>query len=153
MSTRTTFQIGAYAVEGDLHYDAETHLWVSVNHAGIARCGFDPLGSETSGDIVAVAFDPVGRTVTRGRAFGSLEAAKFVGPLISPLSGVIQAQNDAVLRNPASLNDEPFAHWMIEIDPSDLEAELAQLVSGEDAVREWFAEATAKFKAKGMIAE
>ncbi len=153
MTTRETFQIGSYSVAGDLHYDRETHLWVLPDGDGVARCGFDPLGAETSGDIVAVEFDPIGRVMARGDAFGSIEAAKFVGPLVAPLSGTIRAHNMAVLGNPALLNEGPLDHWMIEIEPSDLDSELGGMVTGEAAVRSWFEAEVARFRSRGMLAE
>ena len=80
--------VNGYRLAADRYYDRETHLWVDIGASAAVRCGFDPLGSETSGDIVAVSFEPVGARVERGEAFGSLEAAKFVGPMIAPLSGL-----------------------------------------------------------------
>ena len=146
-----TFRIGRYELDGERFYDRERHLWVMPGD-DTARLGFDPLGSETSGDIVAVSFDPVGTEVERGQVFGSLEAAKFVGPLTSPVAGRITAHNAAVVANPSLLNQAPLDHWLIEV-ALGREEELAGLLRGEGQVRPWFEAEVARFEERGMIAE
>ena len=93
----------------------------------------DALGVETSGTIAQLAFLPVGEPLKRGEAFGSLEAAKFVGPLTSPLSGTVAATNDAVVADPALVERDPYgAGWLVEIDLAD-PAELGNWSPGADA--------------------
>lgn len=151
--TATTFAVGPYRLDAARHYDAEHHLWIQPVAEARVRVGFDPLGAETAGDVVAVALEPVGTRVERGAAYGSLEAAKFVGPLVAPVAGTIAAHNPAVIANPALLNADPMVHWLVEIDlDADLD-DASGLLSGEEAVRDWFATEIERFKQKGMIAE
>ncbi len=151
MAAPTFVAVHGYRLTAGRHYDQETHLWAEVRTLGTARCGFDPLGSETSGDIVAVSFEPVGTRVERGAAFGSLEAAKFVGPLIAPLSGTIRAHNPAVIARPGLLNQDPQAHWLIEIEPDRLEDELPLLLHDSGNVSAWFEREIERFKQEGMV--
>lgn len=159
MTAPNLYAVGPYALAEDLYYDPATHLWVAppaadaAGDGAVARCGFDPLGSETSGDVVAVSFAPVGTRVDRGGAFGSLEAAKFVGPLLAPVSGIVRAHNDAVAARPALLNADPLRHWLIEIELADPEGELPLLLHGREAVASWFAAEVSRFEQRGMIAE
>ena len=153
MTTPAPIAVNGYRLASGRHYDRETHLWVETRAEGAARCGFDPLGSETSGDVVAVSFEPAGTRVERGQAFGSLEAAKFVGPLIAPLSGRVRAHNPAVVARPGLLNQDPQAHWLVEIEPDRLDDELPQLVHDEEEVRAWFEAEIERFKQQGMVAE
>ena len=53
------------------------------DRTGPGRIGMDALGIETSGTLAELSFVPVGTELTAGRPFGQLEAAKFVGPLVS----------------------------------------------------------------------
>jgi glycine cleavage system H protein len=148
------FDVGSYRLAEGRYYDPQTHLWVAAETAGLAaRFGFDPLGSETSGDIVALSFEPVGLEVERGEAFGAIEAAKFVGPLISPVSGTIRAHNTDVLVNPALVNQAPLTHWMVELEPAKLAEEAELMISGREAVSEWFAAEVERFRDRGMVAE
>ena len=158
MSTQTMFAVGDYWLSADRYYDASTHLWVQPRDAAPgpqlpARCGLDPLGSDTTGDIVAVSFEPVGTRVERGEPFGSLEAAKFVGPLTAPVSGTIAAHNPAVLANPGLINRDPLEHWLVEIEGEGPEEELARLLRDPAAVRDWFEREIERFRQQGTIAE
>ena len=56
-----TLTIGPYELSLGRHYDPETHLWIAPTESGTThRVGFDPLGAETSGDIVAISVEPAG---------------------------------------------------------------------------------------------
>ena len=151
------FRVGNYTLDADRYYSRENHLWVRPTEpserATRARVGFDPLGSETSGDIVAVSFEPVGSKLTRGEPFGQLEAAKFVGPLIAPISGTIASHNADVLSNPQLINVQPLDSWLVEFDSMSMNAELATLLHGREAVEQWFSSELHRFLSKGMIAE
>jgi glycine cleavage system H protein len=102
---------------------------------------------------VALSVEPVGTHVVRGEAFGSLEAAKFVGPLISPVSGVIRSHNEGVSANPSLVNTNPLDAWLMEIDLDDFAAEESFLLSDPAKLSAWLEVEIASFKEKGMVAE
>jgi glycine cleavage system H protein len=134
-------EVAGFGVALDLAYDSAGHFWVSMVTAppgdtpgppgARARLGMDALGIETSGTIAQLAFLPVGEHLKRGEAFGSLEAAKFVGPLTSPLSGTVAATNDAVVADPALVERDPYGEgWLVRIKLSD-PAEAESLLDAE----------------------
>ena len=125
MTEKTLIRVDRYDLVAEYHYDANTHIWVEARAGDVVRCGFDPLGSESSGDIVAISFLPPGTRVARGDSFGNVEAAKFVGPLLAPVSGTVLSHNEAVLAHPRLLGENPNEEWMVEIAVDDPEAELA----------------------------
>jgi len=143
----------SYELPTDRSYEPETHLWVRVESDDRVRCGFDPLGAETCGDLVALSIEPVGSVVERGKAFGSLEAAKFVGPMLAPVAGRITAHNERVLADPSLVNEEPLTEWLVEIEPADPASALDGLISDPDVLSEWIKDEVEKFKRQGMIAE
>jgi len=153
VTTEVLFRVGSYSLAADRYYDQETHLWVALVSESRARCGFDPLGAETCGDIVAVSFEAAGTVVARGDSFGNLEAAKFVGPLIAPVSGRLVSVNEAVIRNPSLLNDSPMYHWLAEFEVDRSSGELRQLLRGQEAVTRWFGSEIERYRSDGMIAE
>lgn len=58
-----------------------------------------------------------------------------MGPVPAPVSGEIVATNSAVADNPGLVNDDPYgAGWIVQLQPSDLEEDKAQLVTGQAAV-------------------
>lgn len=145
-------QIEGYAVATDRAYHPDTHVWVVRQEGGTVRLGLDPLGLETMGSLAQLALSGAGTVVERGEAIGTLEAEKFVGPLASPLSGSVVAVNDAVVAEPRSVHDDPFAAWLVELAPSDLDGEAPALVAGDD-VAPWFAAKVAEYRLKGVLAE
>jgi glycine cleavage system H protein len=113
----------------------------------------DALGVETSGTIAQLAFLGVGENLKRGEAFGSLEAAKFVGPLTSPLSGTVTATNDAVLADPSLVERDPYgAGWLVELDLAE-PSELGGFISGANTIPGWFAAEVEEYRLKGVLAE
>ncbi|MDR7387364.1 MAG: hypothetical protein QN170_08020, partial [Armatimonadota bacterium] len=93
----STVRVGRYELMVDRLYDPEHHLWVLPVSDTRVRVGFDPLGVEVNGTLAQLVLAPLGTVVRRGEAFGSLEAAKFVGPLVAPVSGRVVAQNPVAL--------------------------------------------------------
>lgn len=147
------FSVGSYELDGDRFYDPATHLWVSRGGGNRVRCGFDPLGAETCGDIVAVSFEPLGTRVEKGEALGYVEAAKFVGPLLAPVTATLVAHNPEPIEDPALLNSAPMSTWLVELEAADPERELAALLTGQPAVESWFAAEVERFARQGMTAE
>jgi len=134
-------------------YAPATHLWVMGLPDGRLRTGLDALGVETSGTLAALEFVAVGAHVMAGTPFGSLEAAKFVGPLLAPVSGRVMAVNGAALADPSLVERDPYgAGWLIEIAP-DAGADLGVLVRGEEAVAAWFVAEVEGYRLKGVLAE
>lgn len=146
-------QIAGFEVRLDVAYDPSSHLWVEMLGSGRVAVGLDPLVVESNGTLAAVAFAAVGCRVAPGDPFGSLEAEKFVGPLIAPLAGVLTAVNTAVAAQPSLVHHDPYGAWLAELQPSDGEGDLSSLVSGEDDVRSWFAAEVADYRLKGVLAQ
>ena len=146
-------EVAGFGVALDRAYDGAGHFWVSMIGPDRARIGMDALGVETSGTLAQLAFLPVGEQLKRGEAFGSLEAAKFVGPLVSPLSGTVAATNDVVVADPTLVERDPYGDgWLIELDLAD-PGELSDLVSGAHPIRVWFEAEVEDYRMKGVLAE
>lgn len=145
--------VGGYPLRTDRCYDPENHLWVRKVGSGRVLVGMDALIAETSGTLAQLAVQPAGTAVVRGQAFGSLEAAKFVGPLLSPVSGTLVRGNEAVLADPDLVLRDPYdTGWLAEIEPSNWAAELPQLLCGA-SLRPWLEAAVADYRERGLIAE
>jgi glycine cleavage system H protein len=152
MAQGATLTVSGYALATDRLYDPDSNLWLDLRDDGSARIGFDPLGAETTGDIVAISFVPIGTRVTRGEPLVTVEAAKFVGPLGSPIGGVMIAGNDEVALAPGRINADPLGAWLVELGELASD-DLELLLSGEEAVAPWFAAAVERFRREGAIAE
>ena len=117
-----------------LLYQVEKHVWVLREPDGTAQVGMTDVAQRLAGKIIVVTAKRVGRMVTKGQSAATVESSKWVGPVPSPLSGEIVAVNDALSGDPGVLNQDPYAHWIVKIAPSDWDAEAGGLVSGADGV-------------------
>ena len=134
----------------DLYYDGKEHIWAKVED-GKVRVGLDRFGHKAAGNVSYLKLKPKGRII-KGRAFGSIEAGKYIGPLKAPINGTILEVNQEVVSDPKVVNEDPHEHWFIVVEPSDLDADLADLVHG-DGVRGWLEQEYKDYEEKGMFAD
>ena len=110
----------------DLKYTIE-HEWVRVD-GDDAAVGITDFAQKQLGDVVFVELPEVGRTLTKGEVFGTIESVKAVSELFSPVSGTVVAVNDALAAHPDSVNGQPHETWMIRVKMADA-AELDALMN------------------------
>jgi len=146
-------RILGYPLALDRSYEPATHMWVLRAAEGVARIGMDPLGVETSGTLAQLSFQAVGTALTAGRPFGQLEAAKFVGPLVSPVTGTLLAVSEAVAADPGLAERDPFgAGWLIEVRLAAAELP-GGLLSDPDEITAWFVSKVEEYQLKGVLAQ
>ena len=147
------FKVKNYEIHPELYYDEKEHLWIKVDGKR-ARIGIDPLEQETKGAFVVIQLDSTGSVVQKGESFGSLEAEKHVGKLRSPVTGKVVKTNPAVLENPRLANVDPYnAGWFVEIELSNFDEEKNSLLTGEDALKQWYETEIKKYEEWGWLAE
>jgi glycine cleavage system H protein len=98
---------------------ADSHEYVRVE-GDRARIGISSFAVEQLGDIVFVELPEVGASVSAGSSFGSVESVKAVEDLMAPISGVVEARNEAVLASPEELQNDPYGEgWLLVVRPAD----------------------------------
>ncbi len=108
----------AYTFPDDCRY-ADSHEYVR-SEGDLARIGISSFAVDQLGDIVFVELPAVGTLLERGESFGSVESVKAVEDLMAPLSGVVEARNEAVLASPEELQNDPYGEgWLLVVRPSD----------------------------------
>ncbi|MEK7848614.1 MAG: glycine cleavage system protein H [Chloroflexota bacterium] len=143
-------QVKEFYLPDDLYYDRKEHLWARLEE-GRVRVGLDAFGACAAGTIAYIKLMPVGREVKKGRALGSIEAGKYVGPLKAPVGGRILEVNQNVLDSPRLVNQDHYEQgWLVTLEPASLEADKADLAHGE-AVLPWLQQEVAEYESKGMI--
>jgi glycine cleavage system H protein len=150
MSAEARMIVEGYELALDRLYDPEGNLWIEPQADRRVRIGLDPLGAETTGDVVALSFPALGARVQRGGLLASVEAAKFVGPVRAPVSGRLLAVNEQLRDQPGLINSDPLGSWVVELDEVD-GGELADLLADREEIVEWFAAAVARFRRQGAI--
>lgn len=109
---------------------SETHEWVKVE-GDIAIVGVTDFAQSEMGDITYVDMPDVDDEVVKDEAFGALESVKASSDLISPVSGVVVENNEALEDAPELVNQDPYENWIIKVKMSDPE-ELNDLISAEE---------------------
>ena len=109
---------------------SETHEWVKVE-GDIAIVGVTDLAQSEMGDITYVDMPDVDDEVVKDEEFGALESVKASSDLISPVSGVVVENNEALEDAPELVNQDPYENWIIKVKMSDPE-ELNDLISAEE---------------------
>ena len=109
----------------DLKYTKD-HEWLRLD-GDTASVGVTDFAQRQLGDVVYLDLPEVGRTITAGQTFGSIESVKAVSDLFAPISGEVVEVNEGLKSHPESVNSDPHASWMIRIrvaTPAEVEALL-----------------------------
>jgi len=90
------------------------HEWVEVD-GDIATVGITRYAAEKLGDVVYVDLPSAGASVAAGAMVGEIESTKSVGELFAPVQGEVVEANQAVIDDPASINADADAAWLIKV--------------------------------------
>ncbi len=132
-------EIEGYEMPEEMYYTKE-HTWAKVEDDGNVRVGMDAYGATAAGAIEFIDMPMEDDEFEAGEAFGSLESAKWVGGLIMPVGGTIVEVNEDVEDDLEILAEDPYGEsWLILIEPSNLDDDLAKLIHGDD-VKPWLEE-------------
>ena len=83
--------------------------------------GITDFAQHELGDIVYVEIETIGKQLTTGSVFGTVEAVKTVSDLYLPLSGTITELNPKLNSNPELVNTDPYGDgWMVRMKISYL---------------------------------
>jgi len=129
-------------------YDPEGNTWITGDESGEVTVGMTSLISAIAGKFSSARLRHVGTKVQRGSSLGTLESLKFVGPIPSPISGIILAVNSEVVKQPKLLNDAPYAEgWIVKLKPLSFQADRVFLSRATDTA-EAFKRKIAEFHAR-----
>ena len=122
------------AVPAELLYDLEADVWVRLE-ASSAVIGMTDVAQTRCGRVVQVSWKEPGRSIKRGRPICVIESAKWVGPVISPLSGRLTESNVSGFDDDVAVaNRDPYGRgWLVRLEPAHLDEELGLLVDGVTA--------------------
>jgi glycine cleavage system H protein len=128
-------KVDKYEVPEGLYYSKDFE-WIKIEGDKV-RIGITDYAQKSLREIVYAELPTIGSEVTQGEPYGSLESVKAVSDLVSAISGTIEAVNDEVSSKPETLNEDPYGKgWLVVVKPSNLQADLANLMDFGKAV-EW----------------
>jgi glycine cleavage system H protein len=106
----------------DLKYTKD-HEWIRLA-GGSAKVGITDYAQKQLGDIVYLELPEVGRRLSKGDVFGTVESVKAVSELYAPVSGEVTEVNKALGEKPEAVNAKPHESWMIALKVSGGEEDL-----------------------------
>jgi glycine cleavage system H protein len=112
----------------DLFY-SQDHEWVKVK-GDKAYIGITDFAQHALGSIVYVELPEVDAEFSAGDTFGTVESVKAASDMIIPVDGTVVELNEAIVDDPALVNEDAFENWMIVVQLSD-KAQLENLLSAE----------------------
>jgi glycine cleavage system H protein len=131
-------KVEGYELLEDLYYWPAKLTWAKLEPDNRVRIGITDLAQSLAGKIRFIRVKPKGMKIEQGKGLATLETGKWIGPVESPVSGVIDEVNMAIRRKPTIVNEDPYGEgWIAILKPTNLEADLKNLVHGEAAV-EWY---------------
>jgi len=98
----------------------EEHEWLRVE-GDVVVVGITEHASEQLGDVVFVELPDVGGEVAKDDEVVVIESVKAASDILAPLDGEITEVNEALVDEPAKVNDDPMGDaWFYKIKPSEL---------------------------------
>jgi glycine cleavage system H protein len=124
-----------YEVPEGLYYSNDFE-WIKVEGDKV-RMGITDYAQKQLREIVFAELPDAGATVKQNEPYGTLESVKAVSDLVAAVSGTVEEVNAEVRSQPELLNEDPYDKgWLLIVKPTNLQAELANLMDFDKAV-EW----------------
>ncbi len=129
----------------NLLYDVENNTWLRIDKGTTVTVGVTSILSAIAGRLVRTSLKPLDTSIERVQSLGTLESERFVGPVPSPVTGVVLEINDKVVGQPRTVNVSPYeVGWIARLRPSNLVKDTVLLSAAPDS-RIKFAQKIAQF--------
>ncbi|MBS7623570.1 glycine cleavage system protein H [Candidatus Bathyarchaeota archaeon] len=131
-------KVDEFNLPEELYYLEEGRSWAKIEPDGRVRVGLSDIAVKMAAEIIYIRLKPRGASVEQGKGFGTMESAKWVGPLKSPVSGTIVDVNDTLTKTPSIIVRDPYGEgWAVLIQPAKLESDLKNLLHTAEQLTEW----------------
>jgi len=128
-------KVDGYDVPEGLYYTKDFE-WLKTEGDRV-RVGITDYAQKQLREIVYAELPSQGTTTKQNEPYGTVESVKAVSDLVAPVGGTIEEVNAEVQSKPELLNEDPYGKgWLLVINPSNLQGELANLMNFNQAV-EW----------------
>jgi glycine cleavage system H protein len=136
-------KVEGYEVPEGLYYSKD-FAWIKIEGDKV-RMGVTDYAQKSLREIVYAELPSTGTVLKQGEPYGTVESVKAVSDLVAAISGMIEEVNEEVKSKPETLNEDPYEKgWLVIMKPTNLQAELANLMDFNAAVEWHKAQAQAK---------
>jgi glycine cleavage system H lipoate-binding protein len=127
------------------HYH-QGHTWVAPAEEGVVRVGLDDFAQKLVGVARRVDAPEIGTRLEQGQRGFRLDVDDRSIDLLSPVGGEVLAVNEAVLRAPGLINQDPYGDgWLLKVRVPRLSTNLRNLFSGHMA-QVWMGETVTELR-------
>ena len=110
---------------------SKKHEWVSLD-GDLATVGITKHATEMLGDIVFVEVPDAGKAVEKEGQAAVVESTKAASDVYTPVSGEVVDINQAIVDDPAKINEDPEGTaWFFKLKMKDI-SELDSLMNKEE---------------------
>ena len=114
----------------EVKYSKE-HEWIKLD-GDTAVIGITQHATEMLGDIVFVELPEIGSSVAKDGNAGVVESTKAASDIYTPVSGEIIENNQAIVDDPAKVNNDPENEaWFFKLKITD-KSEIDSLMNKEE---------------------
>lgn len=107
----------------------EDHEWLDAD-GDIVTVGITEYAATQLGDVVFVELPEVETQVAKGDEIVVIESVKAASDIVAPIDGEIVEINEALVENPALVNEDPTGDaWFFKLkieDPAALDAFMTE---------------------------
>ena len=115
----------------DRYYHADHNVWLKSGEPGTVVLGATSYGAALAVEFLAFVPKPDGTVVEADRAIGLLELAKTMISVRTPLAATIIASNEAVVKRPGTINQDPYGGgWLVRLRVAASLEKIPGLLSG-----------------------
>ena len=128
------------------YFFSQKHAWLEILGSGNARVGIDDFVQKIIGSIDSVRLVPEKIAVKRGDPILTITQNGRELSLGAPISGKVLAVNDALLKSPELLTQDPYlSGWIATIQPENISSELKSMSVAEEAAI-WLRKEVTRFR-------
>ena len=110
---------------------SKEHEWIKLE-GEVATIGITKHATEMLGDIVFTELPEKGSSVEKDGTAGVVESTKAASDVYTPVSGEVVETNQAIVDDPAKINEDPEgAAWFFKLKIKD-SSELDTLMNKEE---------------------
>lgn len=96
-----------------------SHVWASLNTAGLVTIGITDHVQESLGNITYIELPDVGSLVKATETCAKIASNYAVLDICAPVSGEVVETNQEAVESPSIVNADPFAAWLFRVKPDD----------------------------------
>jgi glycine cleavage system H protein len=111
-------------------YFTKDHEWIRLD-GDVATVGITDYAQSQLGDVVYVELPEIGKALAKGDDAAVVESVKAASEVFAPVSGTVEAVNDALAEEPGKINESPEDEgWFMKMKLTASD-ELAELMDAD----------------------